>query len=400
LRHKNLELEYLRALAILGAVFHHLDILFMAFDEKSFLAKQGGGYLRFWGGVDLFFCISGYVVSKSLVEFLDLHRLQGNQWIAAQAFWVRRFYRLLPSAWFWLAFVLCSSIIFRNNGGYFADFLIDLKAAAAVLGYVGNLAIYIDQGLGPIGNYWSLALEEQFYLVFPFFLIITVSNSWRWKLILFLIAAQFIVDRSGLWNSLFFAFRIDALLWGILIYFFSKTEHYKDFEPRFCRNPIKALAVNGYLLFMLAAIPVHLIKLPISIGMMALACAGLVFLASFEQGYILPLPKVIQRIMLWIGSRSYAIYLTHLPSFMLTSTIWWFYSKEYNILAPTNSYIVPFLFIGIGLTLLFSEFNYRVIELPLRKKGQEIARKIVARKLNVPPEGAQDSPQVGESKRL
>ena len=87
----NLEIEYLRAIAVLLVVFAHADVIF---------PRSGIGQ---WTGVDLFFCISGYVITRSFERYFDDAIAEGRWWAAARAFWVRRIFRLAPSAWLWLA---------------------------------------------------------------------------------------------------------------------------------------------------------------------------------------------------------------------------------------------------------------------------------------------------------
>jgi peptidoglycan/LPS O-acetylase OafA/YrhL len=100
----NLEIEYLRAIAVLLVVFAHADALF---------PQSGIGQ---WTGVDLFFCISGYVITRSFQEYFDEAIAEGRWWAAARAFWVRRIFRLAPSAWLWLAVMVFCSWGFNSTG--------------------------------------------------------------------------------------------------------------------------------------------------------------------------------------------------------------------------------------------------------------------------------------------
>ncbi|WP_414651232.1 hypothetical protein, partial [Escherichia coli] len=72
-------------------------------------------YASFGVGVDLFFCISGYVVAKSYWEYFDRYRVRGLFWPAARSFWVRRCYRLLPSAWLWVMVGILCSLAFNQS---------------------------------------------------------------------------------------------------------------------------------------------------------------------------------------------------------------------------------------------------------------------------------------------
>ena len=100
----NLEIEYLRAIAVLLVVLAHADATF---------PRSGLGQ---WTGVDLFFCISGYVISRAFEPFFDKHIAEGRWWVAARAFWVRRIFRLAASAWLWLSvMVFCSWAIHSST---------------------------------------------------------------------------------------------------------------------------------------------------------------------------------------------------------------------------------------------------------------------------------------------
>ena len=120
----------------------------------------GGGFL----GVSLFFTLSGFLICSLL---LAEHQQSGR--IDLPAFWARRFRRLLPAAWFTLAVVLVMSVVLGV-----ADRRLRLDVAAA-LGQVLNWRLltvhssYADlfRTPSPVQHYWSLAIEEQFYLGFP-----------------------------------------------------------------------------------------------------------------------------------------------------------------------------------------------------------------------------------------
>jgi peptidoglycan/LPS O-acetylase OafA/YrhL len=126
----------------------------------------------------------------------------------------------------------------------------------------------------------------------------------------------------------------------------------------------------------LIIIPGTLSKLPFNIGMVGVLTAILVFCASFGKGYILPFPS-IRTVFTWIGSRSYAIYLTHIPAFLVTREIWYRICMARGIPIPNGTYTLRFSITALALTLLFTEFNYRVIESPLRRKGAMVARGLV-----------------------
>ncbi len=144
-------LDGLRAVAVIAVLLFHGGV-----------AGARGGFL----GVDVFFVLSGY-----LITMLLLREQQATGRIALGAFWARRARRLLPALFFVLAAV-----------AVYAAFLVEPQArlslrldGLATLGYVGNWRQlgaeggYFAQGAtpSPLRHTWSLSIEEQFYLVWP-----------------------------------------------------------------------------------------------------------------------------------------------------------------------------------------------------------------------------------------
>lgn len=372
---RNPEIEALRAIAVLMTCISHLPQL-MPFHEAPFI-RFFSIYMP-WTGVDLFFCISGYVVSRSVVEQIDRYRQDGRFWLAAQAFWIRRIYRLTPTAWLWVAAGIIAAVAF-NTTGVFSTLTQNLRSATAILTLSGNLAWQYDKLLAPNGVYWSLALEEQFYLLFPLFLLVT-RPAWRVPLLLLCIALQFPIDRNpfGTPFAAFAAFfRLDALMWGILIFFFSRSAQYRLFEPTFLKQQRgTALLLNLLLLYLLGAIAGQLIRMPIAVGLIALVAAVLVWLASYEGGYLL-LPPLLGRLLVWLGARSYAIYLIHMFAYRFCFEAWSRHATAHgHTLDGTDT--LRLLLSAIVLTLLLAELNFRFIEEPLRRRGAAIAARRLA----------------------
>lgn len=370
---KNLEIEYLRAVAIGLTLLCHLPKL-LPFHESHFNSLFAI-YMP-WTGVDLFFCISGYVVSKAYLDFFDQQREQGRFWLAAQSFWIRRLYRLLPTAWLWVLIPLLLSITF-NQSGAFGSWYDNLRSITAVMTFSGNLANQFGMTLGPNSVYWSLALEEQFYFLFPLFLLFITVPRWRVGVLLGLIAVQFCFDRNLLGNAtatMASSFRLDAMLWGVLICLFSRSPIYRQFEPVFLKtSPLKVLGLNLLLIYLLGAIAAQMIATPIAVGLIAIVSALLVFMASFNSGYILGVP-LLSSLLEWMGSRSYGIYVIHFPAYRLSQEIWARYAAA-NDLGFNGGLTAELLLTAAFFIVLLSELNYRLIEQPLRRKGTEIARR-------------------------
>lgn len=370
---KNLEIEYLRAVAIGLTLLSHLPAL-LPF-HQDFFNSLFAIYMP-WTGVDLFFCISGYVVSKAYLDTFDQQRQQGRFWLAAQSFWIRRIYRLLPTAWLWVLIPLLLSITF-NQSGAFGSWHDNLRSITAVVTFSGNLANQFGMTLGPNSVYWSLALEEQFYFIFPLFLLLVTGARWRVAILLGLIVFQFCFDRNPFGNAvtaLASSFRLDAMMWGILICLFSRSALYQQFEPSFLKgSPLKTLGLNLLLFYLLGAISAQMIATPIAVGLIAIISAMLVFMSSFNRGYIFNLP-LLSSFLEWMGSRSYGMYVIHFPAYRISHEIWYRYAAA-NDLGFNGGLTAELLLTAAFFIVLLSELNYRLIEQPLRKRGTEIARR-------------------------
>lgn len=359
---KNEEIEALRAVAVLLTCVHHVGLLLTWNKAPLGITEK---YFAFWGGVDLFFCISGYVVSRSFMESFDRAKADGRHWEAARAFWVRRAYRLLPSSWFWiLATAVCAT--FLNQSGAFANTYYAVRSGLTALLFSANFGQFYGL-MYPNWAHWSLSLEEQFYFAFPLILLVT-TPTWRWRLALLAIAIMFPLARG--YPTLGWFLRIDALLWGILIYMVSRTAAYRLFEPIFLRTTAVAWLASVALLTALIAIPKLLLGLPFYVGLMAVVSALLIFAASFQKGYVLPFRR-LKPAALWLGSRSYAIYLCHLPAYFATVEIWHRITVAQGQTAPDGTYTLRFILTAVALTGLLAELNYRFLEVPFRNRARK-----------------------------
>jgi len=374
---KNKEIEYLRGAAILMTVLTHLPQL-LPFHDSSLLSLFN--VYSPWTGVDLFFCISGYVVSKAYLDYFDSHREQNRFGLAATSFWIRRAYRLLPTAWLWVLIPLAFSIFF-NESNAFQSWFYNLRSFTAVATFTGNLANQYGLLLGPNSVYWSLALEEQFYLIFPLFLLLVTSARWRVIILLALIALQFGFDRNGFAAPpapMLFSFRLDAMMWGIVLCLFSRTSLYKDIEPVALGASIfKRLATTLFLLYLLGAIAGQMIAVPIAVGLVAMTAVVIVWLASYQKGYIY-CPSVFQSLFEWLGSRSYALYVVHIFAYHLSTEIWTRIASTGGATLGAG-HTIELLLTALLIMVVCSELNYRFVETPLRRRGAEIARRRMAR---------------------
>lgn len=375
---KNIEIEYLRAFAILITIFAHLPFL-MPYHE-DFLGVVYFQLYAAWTGVDLFFCISGYVIAKSYADYFDQHREQGSFFFAFKCFWIKRVYRLLPSAWLWAIIVLVLCLTF-NETGKFGSLYQNIRSITAIVTFTGNLANQSGLYLQPNDVYWSLALEEQFYFIFPLFLLFVTNPRTRIISLILLVILQFFINRNPFGSplqGLLASFRLDAIMLGILIYYFSTSSAYKAFEPVSLRNSkLKTFFLTGLLVYLLGAVPGQMINMPIVVGMVAVISAILVLLASYRQQYIFSIP-VLSGVLAWIGARSYGLYLIHVPAYRFTYEAWTRYLGAHGD-QPGTQHTLGMILTALLVMFVAADLNYRFLEVPLRRRGAKIAGEKLAK---------------------
>jgi peptidoglycan/LPS O-acetylase OafA/YrhL len=320
----------------------------------------------FWSGVDLFFCISGFVIAASLLR----EARAGAFFDWAVPFWIKRAWRIWPAAFVWLAIGIGASKFF-NASGVFGGFTANIADGVAAVAQVANFHFlgcwYYHQGAcGNQAIYWSLSLEEQFYFVFPFVLFL-LPRRWLCAGLAAVIALQ--VFRHRPMGTPGWVTRTDAICFGVLIALAGGSAWKRKLYPYVLKSKEAATVFSLALIFLLAAIPTGQVVW-FDTGLLAVVCAVLVFVASYDAGFILPIPYLAP-LLLWVGSRSFAIYLTHCIAFWSTRELFYRW-RPGAVFDSTNA--AAFAAVGFGLLILFSESTYRWIEAPLRDKGRRIAQ--------------------------
>ena len=210
------DINGLRALAVLAVVFYHAELELF----------KGG-----WLGVDIFFVISGYLISNIIISELN----EGT--FSFKTFYIRRIRRILPA--------LFSTLILTIP---FAYFLLTLKAMeeyldsliASIFFYSNyhfmNLDFYISEStkVMPLIHTWSLAIEEQYYLIFPLITFIFYKYFKRYftYLIGFITIGSLYLNSSTQSIDKFYRleFRIWELLLGVLVMILSNNFKIKHLE--------------------------------------------------------------------------------------------------------------------------------------------------------------------------
>ena len=168
------QLDGLRCIAVLGVLIFHL-----IGPTSFFLDKIPFGY-----GVDLFFVLSGFLISKILFTVKD--KGSNNYLLDFRNFFIRRALKIFPIYYITIAFL------------YFIQFQNYSEVHYWVATYTTNIWICLEKPyLGSYNHLWSLAVEEQFYLFWPF--LIFLINKDKLKLLLVITIGTSLLFKTGLY---------------------------------------------------------------------------------------------------------------------------------------------------------------------------------------------------------
>ncbi|MBU3604099.1 acyltransferase [Polynucleobacter sp. AP-Kaivos-20-H2] len=328
------DIDGLRALAVLPVILFHAGV-----------PGWSGGFL----GVDVFFVISGYLITKNLAskEFLDKAALLD--------FYNRRARRILPalSLMLCMASVLAFILMTPSQLGDFGQSLI------ASVTFSANIYFWLKTNywapsaeLTPLLHIWSLGIEEQFYLLFPWVFILVKSKKYKvWILMCagFLsLVAMLYVDRLGFKSESFYLlpFRAWELIAGSLtaMLAISKSE---IFTPKI-NNAIKIISllslIGSLSFFNNQSDVLFLYSIPI------LASCILMFNSHGMVSSLLS-----KNAFVYIGSISYGLYLFHQPALA--------FIRIYSYDNPTQIQILAALISTLFLAAISNVF----IEQPIRQ---------------------------------
>jgi peptidoglycan/LPS O-acetylase OafA/YrhL len=378
---RNTDIEVLRAVAISFTLCAHL--IWGLLPKIGSLGLKLQSMLRFWTGVDLFFGISGFIITCSLIKIMHEEnpangraRMRGWRefFEVAIPFWIRRAFRLLPSAWLWILITLFLAAMFNFHAS-FGTFRDNLHEAGAAFLNFANFYYYEwfaknNPDYGSFGVFWSLSLEEQFYLVLPFLLFFVRRRFLIPALLAAFLAQVFLPRPDGFdphHTSLLWFVRTDALILGVLIAFWKQHRSYQLCEPRFLRHGFLSLPLVGLCVLLMAMVPASREVAPVSTGLLAIISGVLVLIASYDKNYILP-PSRFKSALVWLGSRSYSIYLIHVTGHSFVMEL-----KKSAGIAEGSIISVALTLACIPFILVVAEANYRLIETRFRRMGRRLA---------------------------
>lgn len=343
-------LDGLRAFAVIAVILYHLSVPMLT-----------GGFL----GVDLFFVLSGYLITGLL-----LSEWQQTGRIDLKRFWVHRFRRLFPPLFVLLVLVLSYVTLFERS--LLHTLRQDIMAALLYTTnwwYIVHDVSYFESfgKPSPVQNLWSLAIEEQFYLLFPLILSFSLVSK---RLLVRGIGLTAVL--SALLMAILFTpgadpsrvyygtdTRLFALLIGSLLAFAWRPERFKQTIPL---RGVRLLNVTGAVAFP----SLMLLMFVTSESGRFLYYGGFVFVAVLAALLIAVVAHpaslwsrlFAQRWLIAIGKRSYGLYLWHFPLITLMTPV---------------EYIGAFSWIrSLGILtvlIVLTELSYQFIERPIRRLG-------------------------------
>ena len=344
-------LDGLRGVAILSVMAVHTRI-----------PGTHGGFL----GVTVFFVISGFLITTLLLEERDR-----TEAIDLGRFYTRRALRLLPALVALLgALTIYGLVVYRGH-----ELTIELRRIGIGFGYVSNWvqAFRIDS-MGYLGHTWTLAIEEQFYVVWPLVLILLTTSVRSPKKIAVIIAGGAVA--SAIWRVILFTgtdaswhrvsagldTRADALLVGCLL---GVLVSYRLVPSRlYTSGTVRTVAHIScvVLVLMIAATrpaDAYLIEGGYLLAAIAAAAAILDVVAT-PSG---PLAHVLSMSpLVWVGRLSYSLYLWHVPVLELLRS---------RTALPQHDVAL----IGLLTSFALATASYFLVEQPFLRRKVRLARR-------------------------
>ncbi len=332
------DIDGLRAIAVLSVVLFHSGISFFP-----------GGYV----GVDVFFVISGYLITSIIINDIDRHSF------SLTGFYLRRIRRIIPALFVVLA---CSSfaayLLFMPG-----EFVAFGKSLIAAIASVSNVLFFTEAGyfegpaeLKPLLHTWSLGVEEQFYLIFPLLVLLLTRIAGKWRMAVILLLALFSLGFSE-WaiakdpSAAFYLAHYRA--WELALGGLMTQAPSLRAESRVARE---SMGILGMLLILTSVFTYSdSTRFP---GMFAAVPALGAALIIYSGGAVFP--TMTKRFLsttplVFIGLISYSLYLWHWPILV--------FLKYYLIIPSTTSQIA----LALLTIFLLASLSWRLVEQPFRK---------------------------------
>jgi peptidoglycan/LPS O-acetylase OafA/YrhL len=309
----------------------------------------GYGYVGNLGnlGVRVFFVISGFLITGLLIK-----EIEKTSDVNLLKFYFRRTLRIFPPYYFYLLVISLAAVL-----GFI---YVPLKSLLFAAFYISD---YANPSSWFLGHTWSLAVEEQFYLLFPTVLLILGMRHTKILLFLVVLACPFIrladfhfFGSEAIWVVKGFHANMDALAVGCLLALFYNRLHQNWFYQKLIKS--KIVFILPFIILLANAQSEHPhIFLGISFSLINLLVAFCIDWAV--TNYDSTFGKILNSApMVALGAMSYSIYLWQQP---------FFNPDNPSILTQT-----PFNFIGLAVMTLISYYAVEKYSLKMRQKLEDI----------------------------
>ncbi|MEO8002688.1 MAG: acyltransferase family protein [Arenimonas sp.] len=341
------DIDGLRALAVLPVLFYHAGISIFS-----------GGYV----GVDIFFVISGFLITGLIMEELK------NGTFSVASFYERRIRRIFPALFFMIFLVMLAGVFFLlpREFSYYGSSAVATAVFASNIFFWKTTSNYFDgpAETHPLLHTWSLAVEEQFYIIFPILLFILYKFSRKYlkQVLLLLLVGSLILSIWGVHNAPTATFYLaPTRAWELLI----GSVLAAGFVPDIKRSSVAGLAGMAGLICIAYAVFFYdsetafpgLTALPPCLG------AALVIYAG-SGSHKTPIAALLSsRLLVGVGLISYSLYLWHWPLIVFL---------RHHILLRSLSSVEIF---GVLLaSFIMAIFSWRYIEKPFRGREGFLTR--------------------------
>jgi peptidoglycan/LPS O-acetylase OafA/YrhL len=366
------ELDGLRGVAIGMVVIYHAFLFHVVPQHGSLLAYALTPVRIGWSGVDLFFVLSGFLIGGILLDARDAPNYFST-------FYIRRFFRIVPVYYATLAILFALSLVARSHPGTPADWGMDGILTLYVFPlFVHNIWMAVCNTMGPgmLPVFWSLGVEEQFYLTLP----LLVRFCTRRRLatlaieaillapILRLLLYSFWPNHPLAWFVLM-PCRADSLCFGVLAAIALRNVAWKAWLTSH-RRLLRALLV-----FFAAGLPfvtqtdmlangLFMVSLMLS-WLAAFYVLVLVYAMTFSNSL---LARCLRWPWLrWLGTIAYGMYLLHI---MVLSIVVDFLGAALHLHSPVAQLAAASL--AIAITLALSSISWLYFEKPLVARGHRL----------------------------